>query len=153
MEELYQSMPMYQMSLEQYGVHQYAIIQAFEVTGPSIPITFRVLSDHSHNPSDLARQGVPRTRLANIMDINPNWSIHTFLQYVDAIISPASVVRKKRLLLKDHSIDDSEDLSTLTLGELLDYWKPTWWPVKNVKRKQLTLKDIDPAEFLLVDKY
>ena len=154
MEELYQLMPMYQMSLEQYGVHQYAIIQAFEVTGPSIPITFRVLSEHSQNPSNLARQqGAPRTRLANIMDINPNWSIHTFLQYVDAIISPASVVRKKRLLLKDHSIEDSEDLSTLTLGELLDSWKPTWWPVKNTNRKQLTLKDIDPAEFLLVDKY
>ena len=155
MEELYQSMPMYRMSLEQCGIHQYAIIQAFEVTGPSIPITLRILSDHSQNPgsSQAKPQEFARTRLANIMDINPNWSIHTFLQYVDAIISPASVVRKKRLTLKDHSIEDSEDLSKLTLGELLDSWKPTWWPLKNAKRKQLTLRDIDPAEFLQIDKY
>ena len=152
-EDLYESMPMYQMNLERCGIHPYAIIQVFEVTGPSIPITFRVLTDYSHTPSQSKPQDIPRTRLANIMDINPKWSIHTFLQYVDAVISPAAGVRRKRVSLKDHFIEDTEDLSTLTLGELLDLWKPAWWPMRGTKRRQLVIKDIDPSEFLLVEKY
>lgn len=95
-EELYESMPMYQLSLEQCGIHPYAIIQVFEVTGPSIPITFRVLADQSKaTPLSPKTPNTPRTRLTNIMDVNPAWSIHTFLQYVDAIISPASGVRQR----------------------------------------------------------
>ena len=153
-EELYESMPMYQMSLEQCGIHPYSIIQVFEVTGPSIPITFRVLADRRKTtPQSPKTPNAPRTRLANIMDINPSWSIHTFLQYVDAIISPASGIRQKRLTLKGRSIEDSEDLSTLTLGALLDLWKPVWWPLKGTKRKQLSIRDIDPSEFLLVEKH
>ena len=155
-EELYESMPMYQLSLEQCGIHPYAIIQVFEVTGPSIPITFRVrtLTEQSKvTPQSPKTPNTPRTRLTNIMDVNPSWSIHTFLQYVDAIISPASGVRQKRITLRDRFIEDSEDLSTLTLGALLDLWKPAWWPLKGTKRKQLAVRDIDPSEFLLVEKH
>ena len=156
LDELYESMPMYQLTLEQCGIHPYAIIQVFEVTGPSIPIKFRVLSEHNQTSIQSRESGqaydlLPVSRHANIMDINPKWSIHTFLQYVDAVISPAAGVRRKRISLKDHFIDDSEDLSSLTLGELLDYWKPVWWCHKE-GRKRLMLKDLDPAEFLLVEK-
>ncbi len=156
-EELYEAMPMYHLSLEQYGIHPYAIIQVFEVTGPSIPIKFRVLSNHSRPSRQLVDKGKssdpPRvSRHANVMDINPKWSIHTFLQYIDAVISPASGVRRKRLSLNDRFVDDSEDLSTLSLGELLDLWNPAWWQRKGGS-KGLSLKDIDPAEFLLVEKH
>ena len=164
-QELYDSMPMYQMSLDQWGIHPYSIVQVFEVTGPSIPITFRVVSDYSQATAATTTEGTSntsihdsmiRTRLANIMDINLDWSIDTFLQYVDAIISPASGVRRKRLCLSESYVEDSDelDLSEQKLGDLLDSWRPTWWPVKEEsKRAQLNVKDIDPAEFLVVEKY
>ena len=159
--EIYDSMPMYQMSLDQCGIHPYSVIQVFEVTGPSIPITFRVMSDYSYNQVGTERisqqDSLIRTRLANIMDINPNWSVDTFLQYVDAVISPASSTRRKRLYLKESYVEDSEDmdLSEQNLGQLLDSWTPTWWPStdKGTKRAQLSIKDVDPAEFLVVEKY
>ena len=157
-QDLYNSMPLYQMSLDQCAIHPYSIVQVFEVTGPSIPITFRVVSDYSQGTTadgalSSSHDSFVRTRLANIMDINLSWSIDTFLQYVDAIISPASGVRQKRLCLKENYVEDSDDLSTQTLGELLNSWRPTWWPVEGTKRAQLSIKDIDPAEFLLVEKY
>lgn len=155
-DELYENMPMYQLSLDQCGIHPYAIIQVFEVTGPSIPIKFRVLSEHEHaskRTTDGKANDPPRvSRHANVMDINPKWSIHTFLQYVDAVISPAARTRRKRVSLNDRFIEDSEDLSTLSLGGLLDLWKPTWWH-RNGGNRQLSVRDIDPAEFLLVEKH
>lgn len=158
--ELHNSMPMYNMSLDQCGIHPYSVVQAFEVTGPSIPVTFRVVSDYTLMDGGAAAstsQGSTiRTRLANIMDVNPSWSIDTFLQYVDAIISPASGVRRKRLCLKESYVEDSDeiDLSELTLGEVLDEWRPSWWlHTEETKRVQLSVKDIDPAEFLVVEKY
>jgi hypothetical protein len=158
-QEVYDSMPMYRRSLDQCGIHPYSIVQVFEVTGPSIPITFRVVSDYNTSANDggpLSSQDLAlRTRLANIMDINPSWSVDTFLQYVDAIISPASGVRRKRLCLKESYIEDSDDLdlSEQTLRGLLEAWGPTWWPLEEAKRTQLTIKDIDPMEFLIVEKY
>ena len=161
--ELHNSMPMYRMSLDQYGIHPYSIVQVFEVTGPSIPITFRVVSDYSASmategasPQTLQESSIIRTRLANIMDINLDWSIDTFLQYVDAIISPASGVRRKRLCFRENYVEDSDDfdLSEQKLGNLLDSWSPTWWhTTEGTKRSQLSIKDIDPAEFLVVEKY
>ena len=157
-QELYDSMPMYHLSLDQCGIHPYSIVQVFEVIGPSIPITFRVVSDYTaaNEGATLSSQdSVLRTRLANIMDINPSWSVDTFLQYVDAIISPASGVRRKRLCLKESYIEDSDDLdlSEQTLRGLLDAWGPTWWPLEEARRTQLSIKDIDPIEFLIVEKY
>ena len=157
-QELYDSMPMYHLSLDQCGIHPYSIVQVFEVTGPSIPITFRVVSDYTaaNEGAILSSQdSVLRTRLANIMDINPSWSVDTFLQYVDAIISPASGVRRKRLCLKESYIEDSDDLdlSEQTLRGLLDAWGLTWWPLEEARRTQLSIKDIDPMEFLIVEKY
>ena len=157
-QELYDSMPMYRLSLDQCGIHPYSIVQVFEVTGPSIPITFRVVSDYTvakEGATLSSQDSVLRTRLANIMDINPSWSVDTFLQYVDAIISPASGVRRKRLCLKETYIEDSDDLdlSDQTLGGLLDAWGPTWWPLEEARCTQLSIKDIDPMEFLIVEKY
>lgn len=157
-EELYKSMPMYTMSIEQCGLHPYSVIQVFEVTGPSIPITVRVVSDYCTDDDPAPQQGGAsgiqlRTRLANIMDINPEWSISTFLQYIDAVISLSSSSRKKRLWLKDNSVDDKDNLSGTTLGALLDFWKPLWWAEKGCTRKQLTTKDIDPSEYLVVEKF
>ena len=135
-------MPMYRLSLDQCGIHPYSILQVFEVTGPSIPITFRVVSDYTaaNEGATLSSQdSVLRTRLANIMDINPSWSVDTFLQYMDAIISPASGVRRKRLCLKESYIEDSDDLdlSEQTLNGLLDIWRPTLWPLEEARRMQL----------------
>ena len=158
-QELYDSMPMYHLSLDQCGIHPYSIVQAFEVTGPSIPISFRVVSDYktaNNEGATLSSQDLLiRTRLANIMDINPSWSVDTFLQYVDAIISPAAGVRRKRLCLRESYIQDSDDLdlSEQPLGELLDSWGPSWWPLEGSKRTQLSVNDIDPMEFLIVEKY
>ena len=148
-QELYESMPMYQLSIEQCGIHPYAIIQVFEVTGPCIPITVRVQSDYSDK--NLSNQ--LHTRLANIMDINPNWSINTLLQYIEAVISHSSLSRKRRLLLKDNSVgDENDNLSSLKLGVLLDNWKPLWW-AEGRNRRQLTVKDLDPSEYLIVEKF
>ena len=156
-EELYKSMPMYTMSTEQCGIHPYSVIQVFEVTGPSIPITVRVVSDYCTDNLAPQRGGTSgpqlRTRLANIMDINPDWSISTFLQYIDAVVSLSSSSRQKRLWLKDNSVDDKDNLSSTTLGALLDSWKPLWWAEKGCTRKQLTTKDIDPSEYLVVEKF
>ncbi len=157
-EELHRSMPMYQMSIEQCNIHPHSLIQIFEVTGPSIPITVQVLFDHDDGKdfqlhSHDARVAV-RTRLANVMDINPDWSINTFLQYIDAVVSLSSSSRQKKLWLKENSVDsDKDDLSSLKLGELLDTWKPLWWAERGLKRRQLSEKDIDPSEYLIVEKF
>lgn len=152
-EELYKSMPLYRMSIDQCGVHPHSIIQVFEVTGPSIPITVRVVSDYNNDDLTQRESKAPRTRLANIMDINPAWSISTFLQYIDAVVSLSSSSRQRRLWLKDNSMDYKTDLSHLTLGALLDSWKPLWWAEKGASRRQLTTKDIDPSEYLVVEKF
>lgn len=152
--ELYKSMPMYQMSIEQCGLHPYTVIQVFEVTGPSIPITVRVVSGYSDgNTPALHGTQNPHTRLANIMDINPEWSVNTFLQYIDAVVSLSSSFKQKRLRLKDNALDQGDDLSSLTLRDLLDSWKPLWWAKKGCNRRQLTAKDIDPSEYLIVEKF
>ena len=142
-DELYKSMPMYSMSIEQCGIHPYSMIQVFE---PSIPVTVRVLSDYSQR----AKQA-PYTRLANILDINPEWTINTFFRYIDAVVSLSSSARKKKLILKNNSLCDKNDLSTLTLGAILDSWKPLWWAEKGQHRRRLTTKDIDPTEYLIVE--
>jgi hypothetical protein len=150
--ELYQAMPIYRMSLEQCGIGQFSITQVFEVTGPSIPITVRVSSDYSNNGLVLHTPNAPRNRLANIMDINPDWSVSTFLQYIDAVISPSSPSRQRKVWLKDNSVDYKTNLSKLTLGALLDSWKPLWWTGHGTARRHLATKDIDPSEFLVVEK-
>lgn len=151
-EELYQLMPLYQMSIEQCGIHPYSMVQIFEVTGPSIPITVRLVSDYSKDDAMQCASAAPRSRLANIMDINPDWSVSTLFQYIDAVVSLSSTSRQKRLTLKDNSVDDKNDLSSLVLGSLLDSWKPLWWAEKGYSRKKLTKKDIDPSEYLVIEK-
>ena len=122
------------------------MVQIFEVTGPSIPITVRLVSDYSKDDAMQCASAAPRSRLANIMDINPGWSVSTLFQYIDAVVSLSSTSRQKRLTLKDNSVDDKNDLSSLVLGSLLDSWKPLWWAEKGYSRKKLTKKDIDPSE-------
>ena len=153
--ELYASMPIYQMSIEQCGIHPYSIIQVFEITGPSVPITVRLISDYNPGTNDPRQQAATaRTCLANIMDINPDWSVQTFLQYVDAIISPGTGSRRKRVILDAHILEDSSnELVNLSVGELLSSWRPAWWPLGGTRRAQLTARDIDPSEFLLIEKY
>ncbi len=151
-EELYSSMPLYQMSIEQCGIHPYSVMQVFEVTGPAIPITVRMVSDYDDSITQPGSHA-PRIRLANIMDINPEWSISTFLHYIDAVISLSSSYRQKRLWLRDNCVSEKDDLSGLTLGDLLDSWKPLWWAEKGCNRKQLTTKDIDPSEYLVVERF
>ena len=151
--ELYQTMPIYHMSIEQCGVHQFSMMQVFEVTGPSIPITVRVVSDYNKDDSIQHVPNAPRTRLTNIMDINPDWSVSTFLQYIDAVVSLSSSSKQRKLWLRDNWVGYKTDLSTLTLGSLLDTWKPLWWAVGGASRRQLTTRDIDPSEYLVVEKF
>ena len=92
-QELYNSMPMYCLSLDQCSIDPYSIVQVFEVTSP---IIFLVVFNYTttNDGATLSSQDIVLcTQLVNIMDINPNWSVDTFLQHVDAIISPASGVR------------------------------------------------------------
>ena len=168
-EQLHQTMPMFQLSLDQCNIHPYTVIQVFEVTGPSIPVTFRVVSsgnrDTSHpavsstatrqqDTSNPEQPSNSRTRLTNIMDINPDWPLCTFFRYVDAIVSPGSTVRRKRrLAMGERSLEDWEELPGLTLGQLLSQWKPAWWPDEGGERMTLTIKDINPSEFLVIEKF
>lgn len=151
--ELYHAMPIYHMSIEQCGIHQFSITQVFEVTGPSIPITVHVISEYNKDNSVQHVPNAPHTRLANIMDINPNWSVSTFLQYIDAVVSLSSSSKQRKLWLRDNWVDYQTDLSTLTLGSLLDAWKPLWWAEGGASRRQLTSRDIDPSEYLVVEKF
>ena len=165
MEQLHHTMPMYNMTLDQCNIHPYTVIQVFEVTGPSIPVTFRVVSSedrdslHQTAPSAATRQqdtdqpSTSRTRLTNIMDINPDWLLCTFFRYVDAIVSPGSAIRRKRrLAMGERSLEDWEEQPDLTLGQLLSQWSPAWWPEEGAERRTLTIKDINPSEFLVIEK-
>lgn len=165
-EQLQHTMPMYQMSLDQCNIHPYTVIQVFEVTGPSIPITFRVVSNSNRDTtisSTATRQQETvsteqslntRARLTNIMDINPDWPLCTFFRYVDAIVSPGSTVRRqRRLAMGERSMENWEQQPSLTLGQLLNQWKPAWWPDEGEERRTLTIKDINPSEFLVIEKY
>ena len=171
MEQLYHTMPMYEKTLDQCNIHPYTVIQVFEVTGPSIPVTFRVISSRDQdtslpasssmtnrqndtNKTDQSAAASSRTRLTNIMDINPDWPLSTFFRYVDAIVSPGSTVkRKRRLAMGEHSLENWEDKMDLTLGQLFSQWSPTWWPNDGEERKTLTIKDINPSEFLVIEKF
>ena len=175
MDQLYQTMPIYERTLDQCSIHPFTVIQVFEVTGPSIPVTFRVVSsrDNSHQatsvsssrPHDIGGSKTPgeklaaagtssRTRLTNIMDINPSWPLSTFLRYVDAIVSPGSTVtRHRRLAMGERSLENWEDEADITLGQLLSQWSPAWWPSEGEERKTLTIKDINPSEFLVIEKF
>lgn len=161
-EQLYQTMPMYEKTLDECSIHQYTIIQVFEVTGPSVPITFRVVSSSNHQQASHSAGSEgdhfatgSRTRLTNIMDINPDWPLSTFFRYVDAIVSPGSTSRRRRRLgMGERSLDSwEEENESMTLGQLLDQWKPTWWPIEGEERKPLTIKDVNPSEFLVVEKF
>ena len=165
MEQLYQTMPMFQLSLDECHIHPYTVTQVFEVTGPAIPVTFRVVSSMDRDPSTTgvgkqhdatttaAQLSNTRTRLTNVMDINPDWPLRTFLRYVDAIVSPgATVRRRRRLAMGERSLEDWEERPELTLGQLLTQWGPAWWPDEGGERKTLTIKDIDPSEFLVIEK-
>lgn len=149
LKELYSSMPLYQRSLSQCGLHPYSIVQVFEVTGPAIPLTVRQLSDHKQQQQQ-QEETRQQTCLANIMDINPKWSLNTFLQYVDTIISPGTSYRRTRLSLSHHRLDEfsTESEWAVSLGELLGEWSPAWWG-----EGDLTSRDIDPAQFLLIERY
>ena len=164
-EQLHHTMPMYSMTLDQCNIHPYTVIQVFEVTGPSIPVTFRVVSsedrDTSHQTAsstatrqqDTEQPSTSRTRLTNIMDINPDWPLCTFFRYVDAIVSPGSAIRRKRrLAMGERSLEDWEEQPDLTLGQLLSQWRPAWWPDEGAERRTLTIKDINPSEFLVIEK-
>ena len=149
---LYDEVPMYGMDLERCGLHPYAAVQVFEVTGPSIPVTFRVLprgreGGPPHHAQGRSRDTL-RTRQANVMDVNPAWTLPTFLQYVDAIISPASTQRRKRVSLGERSLSEWEDPLALRLGQLLDTWAPAWWQPQG----DLTRRDFSPSDILLVER-
>ena len=162
-EQLYQTMPMYDKTLDQCNVHPNSIVQVFEVTGPSVPVTFRVVSasDRDHTPTnDVVGGGeqlpmATHTRLTNIMDINPAWPLSTFFRYVDAIVSPGATSRRRRRLgMGEHSMENWENEDPgMTLGQLLAQWMPTWWPLEGEERKPLTIKDVNPSEFLVVEKF
>lgn len=145
LKELYSAMPLYQLSLSQCGLHPYSIVKVFEVTGPPIPLTVRQLSDYRQQEE--TRQ---QTCLANIMDINPQWSLSTFLLYVNTIISPGASYRRTRLSLSIHRLDEFSPESEwgMSLGQLLGAWSPAWWG-----EGDLTSRDIEPAQFLIIERY
>ena len=154
-EQLYQTMPMYEKSLDECRIHPFTVTQVFEVTGPSIPVTFRVTSSSDQDQTSGGGEftTTSRTRLTNIIDINPAWPLSTFFRYVDAIVSPGATSRRRRRLgMGERSLENWED-EHQTIGQLLDKWKPIWWPVEGEERRPLTIKDINPSEFLVVEKF
>ena len=68
-QELYDSMPMYHLSLDQCSIHPYSIVQVFEVTSP---ITFLVVFNYTttNDGATLSSQDIVLcTQFVNIMDI------------------------------------------------------------------------------------
>lgn len=98
--EMYKECSVFKKSLRSLGFHPGAFVEVFEITGPSIPVMYS-----------------GAVTKAQVIDVNPDWSLQTFLYYVKVNTPGAS---------KIESIDYVRDCNKGTVTEILSMMKNLW---------------------------
>jgi len=90
----------FQESLRSLGFHPGAFVEVFEITGPSIPVMYS-----------------GAVTKAQVLDVNPDWPLQTFLYYVKVNTPQAA---------KIESIDYVKDCNEGTVTDILKMMKNLW---------------------------
>lgn len=98
--ELYKECWVFKKSLRSLGFRPDTFVEIFEITGPSIPVMY----------SGAATK-------AQVIDVNPDWSLQTFLYYVRVNTPQAS---------KIESIDYFKDCNEGKVADILNMMKNLW---------------------------
>ena len=88
----YEQVPLYQMSIADLGLLKSAPVKAFEITGPTIPLTYKTAQDQSHKDFVIVSEH------SHAISVNPLWTVATLLKYVECV----SGFPCKHLYLRDN---------------------------------------------------
>ena len=97
---MYKECSVFKKSLRCLGFHAGALVEVFEITGPSIPVMYS-----------------GAVTKAQVIDVNPDWSLQTFIYYVKVNTPQASSIE---------SIDYVNDCSRGKVSDVLDMMKNLW---------------------------
>ena len=75
----YEKLPLYCRSISSLGISSPGPVIAFEVTGPTIPLSFRAVHDRVSSHFTVVSDRV------HALSVNPKWTIDTLLKYVECI--------------------------------------------------------------------
>lgn len=75
----YEKLPVYSRSIGSLGITSAEPVIAFEVTGPTIPLSFRAVHDRVSSHFTVVSDRV------HAVSVNPKWTIDTLLKYVECI--------------------------------------------------------------------
>ena len=98
--DMYEECSIYKKTLRSLGFHPGTFLEVFEITGPSIPIMYS-----------------GAVTKAQVIDVNPNWSLLTFLHYAKVNTPQAS---------KIESIDYVRDCNEGKVIDILNMMRNLW---------------------------
>ena len=75
----YEQVPLYQMSIVDLGLLKSAPVKAFEITGPTIPLTYKTTQDQ------LNKDFVIVSEHSHAISVNPHWTVATLLKYIECV--------------------------------------------------------------------
>ena len=98
--DMYKKCSAFKKSLRNHGFRPGILVEVFEVTGPSVPVMYS-----------------GAVTKAQVLDVNPDWSLQTFLYYVKVNTPQAS---------KIESIDYVRDYKNGKMTDILNMMKNLW---------------------------
>lgn len=98
--DMYRECSVFKELLRNHGFRPGTLVEVFEITGPSIPVMYS-----------------GAVTKAQVIDVNPDWSLQTFLYYVKVNTPQAS---------KIESIDYVRDCKKGTVTDILNMMKNLW---------------------------
>lgn len=98
--DMYKECSAFKKSLRNHGFRPGILVEVFEVTGPSVPVMYS-----------------GAVTKAQVLDVNPDWSLQTFLYYVKVNTPQAS---------KIESIDYVRDYKNGKMTDILNMMKNLW---------------------------
>ena len=98
--EMYKECSTFKKSLRSLGFQPGTFVEVFEITGPSIPVMYSGAATN-----------------AQVLDVNPDWSLQTFLHYVRVNTPQASKIK---------SIDYVKNCNEGKVTDVLNMMKNLW---------------------------
>lgn len=98
--DMYKECSVFKKSLRSLGFNPGTFVEVFEITGPTIPVMYS-----------------GAVTKAQVIDVNPDWSLQTFLYYVKVNTSQAS---------KIESVDYVRECKGVKVAEILKMMKNLW---------------------------
>ena len=98
--DMYKECSAFKKSLRNHGFRPGMLVEVFEITGPSVPVMYS-----------------GAVTKAQVLDVNPEWSIQTFRYYVEVSTPQAS---------KIESIDYVRDCKNGKVSDILNMMKNLW---------------------------